>query len=293
MAGIRIEPISAGLGAEISGVDLTAPLDAETARAIEQAWYDHLVILIRGQDITLDQQRAFAGCFGTVGKRGGTKATALETKTDPGVMLVTNVRENGKPIGTLPDGEMMFHSDTPYVEHPQKATLLYAMEVPSWGGHTLFSNSYAAAEALPDDIKQRLAGRRAMQVYDYGTTIKTAAKFDRAVQPHFAHPVFRRHPETGRSALFVSELMTEEIVGLDEAESREILDFLFAHQRRAEFIYEHVWRPGDLVMWDNRCSVHARTDFPPDQRRMLRRLTLDDEHPVLAGDPPMARTAAE
>ncbi len=283
MANIRIEPLAAGLGAEIHGVDLRAPLDAGAVGAIEQAWYDHLVILVRDQDITLDQQRAFAGAFGAVGKRGGSSATKLETQTDPGLMLVTNVREGGKPIGTLPDGEMMFHSDTPYFEQPQKATLLYAMEVPSWGGHTLFSNSYAAAEALPDDIRQKLAGRKAMHVYDYGTTLKTAGKFDRATQPHFAHPVLRKHPETGRSALFVSELMTEEIVGLPEAESQEILDFLFAHQRRPEFIYEHVWRPGDLVMWDNRCSIHARTDFPRDQRRMLRRLTLDDEHPVLAG----------
>ena len=293
MGAVEIIPVPGVIGAEIRGVDLRAPLDDTVVEKIEQAWYDHLVILIRNQDITLDQQRLFASRFGEVGKRGSTSATALETKADPGLMLVTNVRENGKPIGTLPDGEMMFHSDTPYVEQPQKATLLYAIEVTSSGGHTLFSNCYAAAETLPDDLKRRLAGRKAMQVYDYGTTIKTQGKFNRATLPHFAHPVFRKHPVTGRTALFVSELMTEEIIGLPADESDEILKRLFAHQRNPEFIYEHEWRRGDLVMWDNRCTLHARTDFPRDQRRMLRRLTLDDEHPVLAGDPPMLRSAAE
>jgi taurine dioxygenase len=205
-------------------------------------------------------------------------------------MLVTNIREGGKPIGRLPDGEMMFHSDTPYVERPDKATILYAIEITSSGGHTLFGNSYAAAETLPEDVKRRLAGRRAMQVYEYGTTIK-GAKYDRERFPYFAHPVFRRHPATGKSALYVSELMTEEIVGLPQEESDALLEFLFTHQRNPAFIYEHVWKPGDLLMWDNRCTIHARTDFPRDERRLLRRLTVQDEHPVLEGEPPYREAA--
>ena len=249
--------------------------------------------MFRDQDITLEQQRAFATCFGELGSRArpGPQPPELD-EYGADVMLVTNVRKGSMPIGSLPDGEMMFHSDTPYFEHPAKATMLYGLEVTATGGHTLFSNAYRAAETLPEDIKRRLDGRLAMQVYEYGTTIKTQ-QYDRTKVPHFTHPVFRKHPATGRSALFLNELMTEEIVGLPADESREILEYLFAHQRRPDFIYEHVWRVGDLVMWDNRCSLHARTDFPHDQRRMLRRLTIQDQHPVLAGTPPYREAAAE
>jgi len=251
-----------------------------------------VVLLFRDQDLTYDQQKAFASRFGEIAVRGGDSATAQERALSEAVMLVSNIRENGKPIGTLPDGEMMFHSDTPYMEDPRKATLLYAIEVPAEGGDTLFSNSYKAAETLPEEVKHRLAGRKAMQVYDYGSQFKPDGSYDRSVNPHCAQPVFRRHPETGRTSLFVSELMTDEIIGLPEDESRELLQILFAHQRRDEFVYAHKWRPGDLLMWDNRCSVHARTDFPSDQRRLLRRLTLSDEHPVMMGEPPYFEVAA-
>ena len=287
MSKIEINRLSDAIGAEIRGIDLSQELDGETVAAILDAWHEHQIILFRDQDISIEQQRAFAEKLGPIGTRtrpGPKPPEAAEYGAD--VMLVSNIRKNGEPIGSLPDGEMMFHSDTPYFERPAKATILYAIEIPSWGGHTLFSNSYTAAESLPEDVKRRLAGCKGMQVYEYGTTIKDKAKYDRENFPYYAHPIFRRHPATGKSALYVSELMTEEIVGLPVKESDELLDYLFRHQRNPKFIYEHPWVPGDLLMWDNRCSVHARTDFPPEERRMLRRLTVDDEFPVLEGEPP-------
>lgn len=292
MAGIEIKRLSDAIGAEIRGVDLSTELDAETVVAIKDAWHAHQIILFRDQEITNDQQRSFALKFGKLGtrRRPGAKPPEQD-EYGPNVMLVSNIRKDGKPIGSLPDGEMMFHSDTPYFERPAKATILYAIEVTSWGGHTMFSNSYTAAETLPEDVKRRLAGRKAMQAYEYGVTMKEKDKYDRENFPYFAHPVFRKHPATGRSALYVSELMTEEIVGLPVKESDELLEFLFAHQRNPDFIYEHPWRPGDLIMWDNRCSVHARTDFPRDERRMLRRLTVEDQYPVLDGEPPYREAA--
>ena len=287
MAGIEVEILSDAIGAEIRGVDLSQELHGETVAAILEAWHDHQVILFRDQDITNDQQRSFALKFGELGSRArpGSQPPELE-EYGPNVMLVTNIRKDGQPIGSLPDGEMMFHTDTAFLDRPAKATILYALEVPSWGGETLFSNCYSAAETLPPDVKERLAGQKAMQVYEYGSTMKGKDKYDREKFPHAVHPVFRRHPATGRSALYVNELMTEEIIGLPAAESDELLEFLFAHQRNPDFIYQLPWRPGDLVMWDNRCSLHARTDFPGDQRRLLRRLTIEDEEPVLEGDPP-------
>lgn len=290
MGSIEIRPLSGALGAEIVGVDLRQELDAAQTRAIEQAWFDHLVILFRNQDITIEQQRSFAGKFGPIGVRTRSNRPAPPPEAaqyGADVMLVTNVRSaDGKPIGSLPDGEMMFHSDTPYQERPAKATILYGVEVTSTGGETLFGNSYAAAETLPEEIKRKLDGRKAMHVYEAGTTLK-AGLYDRSRFPHYAHPVFRKHPGTGRSSLFVSELMTEEIVGMPQEESDRLLAFLFAHQRQDRFIYEHRWTKGDLLMWDNRCTIHARKDFPAKERRMLRRLVVQDEHPVLEGSAPL------
>ena len=286
MSGIDILPLSDAIGAEIRGLDLRQPLTPENVRLVEQAWFDHLIVLFRDQDLSYDHQRNFAAYFGEVAKRGGDRGSNAEKAEGEGVMLVSNIREDGKPIGTLPDGEMMFHSDTPYTENPLKATLLYAIEVPSRGGETLFSNCYRAAEALPGNVKQQLAGRMALHVFEYQVTQTPDGGFDRATLPHFAHPVFRKHPDTGRTSLYVSELMTDEIIGLPAAENRGLLEMLFAHLRKEEFIHEHSWRPGDLLMWDNRCCNHARNDFPRDERRLLRRLTLREDQPVMMGDPP-------
>ncbi len=292
MAKIDVIPLSNAIGAEIRGVDLRQKFDEDVRREIEQAWYDHVVLLFRDQDLSFEEQTAFGAQFGDVAVRGGDTATNTEKSVGESVMLVSNIRENGKPIGTLPDGEMMFHSDTPYTEEPRKATILYAIEVPSRGGETLFSNSYKVAESLPEDVMRRLEGRRALHIYDYGATFVPDGSYDRSNNPHYWHPVFRHHPETNRSSLFVSELMTVEIEGLPADESNELLEILFAHQRRPEFVYAHSWRPGDVLMWDNRCSVHARNDFPGEERRLLRRITLADEHPVLAGTPPYREKAA-
>lgn len=292
MSKIEVNRLSDAIGAEIRGVDLRAALDEETVAAILDAWHEHQIILFRDQDISIEQQRVFAAKLGPIGTRSRPGPKPPEAaQYGPDVMLVSNIRKNGEPIGSLPDGEMMFHSDTPYFERPAKATILYAIEITSWGGHTLFSNSYSAAETLPEDVKRRLAGCRGMQVYEYGTCIKGKDKYDRGNFPYFAHPIFRKHPATGKSALYVSELMTEEIVGLPVKESDELLEFLFQHQRNPEFIYEHPWKPGDLLIWDNRCSVHARTDFPREERRMLRRLTVEDEYPVLESEPPYREAA--
>ena len=286
MSAIEIIPLSPAIGAEIRGLDLRQPLSEEELFAVRQAWFDHLILLFRDQELTYDHQKRFAAYFGEVARRGGDRGTNAEKAEGEGVMLISNIREDGKPIGTLPDGEMMFHSDTPYTENPLKATLLYALEVPSWGGETLFANCYRAAETLSDPIKDRLAGRKAMHVFDYQVTQTPDGGFDRASLPHHTHPVFRRHPQTNRSSLYVSELMTDEIIGLPEQESRDLLELLFAHLRREEFVYEHAWRPGDLIIWDNRCCNHARNDFPRDERRLLRRLTIKEDQPVLMGERP-------
>ena len=160
------------------------------------------------------------------------------------------------------------------------ASMLYALEVPSTGGNTLFANGYMAYETLPDGIKRRIEGRKALNAYDYdGAAMKRGTRLADGV-PSCVHPVVRTHPATGRKALYVNRLMTVRIEGLSEPESNELLATLFDHQERREFIYEHVWRPGDLLMWDNRCTLHARTDFSANERRLMRRVTILGEKPV-------------
>ena len=271
-----VRPLSPALGAEIVGIDLSKEINDLTFAQIRDAWHDHLVILLRDQKLSEEDEVRFAEKFGPP----AVIHTKQFVRNHPAVMLISNIREDGKPIGALPDGEMHFHTDQCHQERPAMASMLYALEVPSAGGNTLFANGYKAYETLPDAIKRRIAGRKALNAYDYETaSMKRGTRLAEGV-PSYVHPVVRTHPATGRKALYVNRLMTVRIEGLAAQESDEMLDLLFEHQERREFIYEHVWRPGDLVMWDNRCTLHARTDFSPDERRLMRRVTILGEKPV-------------
>jgi taurine dioxygenase len=273
---VQARPLSPALGAEILGIDLREPMGDAAFEAVRECWHQNLVVLLRDQQLSEEDQVRFAERFGPL----ALSHTRRYTTANPAVMLISNIRENGRQIGALPDGEMQFHSDQCYQEKPAMASMLYAIEIPSAGGDTLFANAYRAYEALPDEIKRRLEGRKAMHAYDYdaaatkrGTRIKDGV-------PHFAHPVVRTHPATGRKALYVNRLMTIAIEGLPEDESGELLNFLFAHQENPAFVYAHTWRVNDLLLWDNRCALHARTDFPATERRLMRRVTVLGERPV-------------
>src|SRR3989441_3355602 len=252
-----LRPLSPALGVEIIGVDLSEEIDDYAFAQIRDAWHQNLLILLRGQELSEEDQVRFAEKFGP--------PAVIHTKQfvcgHPAVMLISNIREDGKPIGALPDGEMHFHTDQCHQERPAMASMLYAIEVPSQGGNTLFANGYKAYETLPAEIKRRIDGRRALNAYDYdNASTRRGTRLADGV-PSCVHPVVRTHPATGRRALYVNRLMTVRIEGMPAQESDGLLDFLFDHQERREFVYEHVWRPRDLVMWDNRCTLHARTDF--------------------------------
>jgi taurine dioxygenase len=271
-----VRPLSPAIGAEILGVDLRDPIDDALAQKLLDAWHAHCVILLRNQTLTEEDQVRFAERFGPPAKIH----TPQFQRGHPAVMLISNIREDGKPIGALPDGEMHFHTDQCHQEIPAKASMLYAIEVPSVGGNTLFANAYLAYETLPDDIKRRIDGKKALNAYDYdtGATIRGTEVPDGA--PSCVHPVVRTHPATGRKALYVNRLMTRHIEGMPREESDALLNLLFDHQEQRQFVYEHVWRVGDVLMWDNRCTLHARTDFSAAERRLLRRVTILGEKPV-------------
>jgi taurine dioxygenase len=274
-AAFAVRQLSPALGAEILGVDLGDPISGSLKQRLLDTWHEHLVILFRNQTLDEDSQVRFAETFGAPAKITSDRAFSAK---HPSVMLISNIREDGKPIGALPDGEMHFHTDQCHQEIPAKATLLYAIEVPSKGGNTLFSNAYSAYETLPEDLKRRIAGRRALNAYTSDTTLRSASYDD--AKSSYWHPVVRTHPATGRKALYVNRLMTREVEGLPREESDAILQRLFDHQEQPKFVYEHVWCPGDLLMWDNRCTLHARTDFSSGERRLLRRVTILGEKPV-------------
>jgi taurine dioxygenase len=268
--------LSPAIGAEIVGVDLSTPLDDAQFEAILGAWHRSCVLLFRNQHLEAEDQLRFASRFGELSKVINNHS---KNSGHPSVMLVSNIRKDGQLIGGLLDGEMYFHSDQCYVERPIKATTLYAIELPRQGGNTLFANTYLAYETLPADVQRQIAGRKAMNVYDYENNPTTRGATIREGVPHYAHPVVRTHPDTGRKALFVNRLMTDHILDMPREESDVLLNSLFDHQEQRRFVYEHVWRVGDLMLWDNRCSLHARTDFDPAERRLLRRVAIKGEKP--------------
>src|SRR5215471_15207180 len=221
---LTVQSLSAALGAEILGVDLRDPVEEALQQRLLDTWHQHLVILLRNQTLDEDTQVRFAELFGPPAPVTSGRSFSVK---HPAVMLISNIRQDGKPIGALPDGEMHFHTDQCHQPVPAKATVLYAIEVPKEGGNTLFANAYAAYETLPEEIKRRLADRRAFNAYDQDTTLRSA-NYDNARASAW-HPAVRTHPATGRKALYVNRLMTREIEGLPRAESDALLQMLFEH----------------------------------------------------------------
>ncbi len=275
---ITVEPLSPAIGAEVKGVDLSRELDAVTVGQIMAAWHRHAILVFRDQDISGDDQLRFAGLFGPVAERVTPPAGANRPDAPDwtNLMLVTDhVDEAGKPIGSLGHGEMWFHSDKCYRKRPHRASFLYGTEIPTEGGHTKFASLYAAYDNIPDDLKRRLDGCMVMQGYDYASTARLDPDIDLENILHYRQPIFVTNPDSGRTALYVNRLNTMWIEGMERAESEAVLNRLFDLTEDAANIYQHVWRPGDLVMWDNLACLHARTDWPDDQRRTLRRCTVE------------------
>jgi taurine dioxygenase len=278
---VSVHKLHPDIGAEIRGVDLSGPLDADTISRIKDAWYKHTVLLFRNQNLSEDDQRRFASLFGPVAKRVKPKPGAKGLDTSPDwddMMMVTdNVDANGKPLGSLGHGEMWFHTDKCYHRRPHRASFLYGIDIPTEGGHTKFSSLYAAYDNLPADLKQRLDGAWVMQGHEYSPGRRIRLDRDINTMHHCVQPLVLTVQGSGRKALYVASQNTMWIEGMDRAESEALLTKLFELAEDPAIIYEHVWQRGDLVMWDNLACLHARTDWPSEQRRTLRRCTVEGE----------------
>ncbi len=268
---ITVTPLDAPLGAEISGVDVRNITSAD-AKAIFDAYIKHHVVLLRGPVVDDAELVEVGKCFGEIEK--ARFKSPLTTRDD--IMVISNIREDGKLLGSLPDGEMAFHFDRVHQKKPCRGAALHAIEIPREGGDTCFANMTRAYETLPEATKRRLEGLTALNAFTYGST-QPGQKEDAEKGPHAHHPVVRTIPQTGKKALYVSRLMTDRVNGLSPAESRALIDELCGHIEQDKFIYQHKWQVGDIVVWDNRCTSHARTDFSDKERRLMKRVTISDD----------------
>jgi alpha-ketoglutarate-dependent taurine dioxygenase len=285
---VEIHPFEAALGAEIRGVDLSTPLSLEDRDAIYGAWLDHLVLLFRGQTLSDAELIAFSRAFGEL-EFPPTRLLKLKNRIDqkedipPEVNVISNVKENGKPIGQLGAGEAAWHTDSGFVAEPPKGSILYSIEVPAAGGNTSFLNMYAAYETLADDVKGQIQGRRAKHDPTYTSAGVRRADFDEVTDvsksPGPLHPIVRTHPETKRPVLYLGRRLNAYVDGLPVPESESLLDAVWAHTMQPKFVYEHRWEVGDVVMWDNRCVMHRREAFDDSTRRIMHRTQLKGDRP--------------
>lgn len=281
--GVAVVPTGAALGADIVGVDLSQPVAPETFAVIRQAWLDHLVLRFRGQRIRDPEFLAFARLFGELDKAPKHASKAVEDPY-PEITVMSNIVENGKPIGNLGHYEAVWHTDMSYNDVTPTGSLLYSIEVPAEGGNTGFSNMYEAFDTLPPALRREILGRSCKHDCSRNSAGELRHGFREVTDPREApgavHPLVITHPETRRNALFLGRRHNAYIVGLPLAESEDLLNQLWAHATQKRFEWYQVWQVGDLVMWDNRCCMHRRDSFDPNARRLLRRTQVRGVKPA-------------
>ena len=282
MSPTQIRAIATGsaLGAEVIGVDLR-DVDGPAFGAIHKAWLDHLVLLFRGQTLSDDQLIAFSRRLGELDLAPIQETGRRFVEGYPEIYIVSNVIENGAPIGSLGAGELVWHTDMSYQEDPPKASMLYAIEVPPEGGKTGFLNMYEAYQALPQHLKERIAGLRMKHdgTFNSGGYVRAGVtpSDDPREAPGTIHPLVCMHPETGRKCLYLGRRRNAYIDGLPLSDSEALLDEIWACATRDELTWYNDWRVGDLVLWDNRCTMHRRDPFDPAARRIMHRTQIKGE----------------
>ena len=278
-------PSGGGLAAEIRGVQIRTLDDAAFA-AIQSAWLANLVLLFRGQQLTDAELIAFSRRFGELDIAPVQETGRRFVEGMPELYIVSNVLKDGEPIGSLGYGEAVWHTDMSYLSDPPKASMLYALEVPPVGGNTEFVNMYAVYEALPAELKRQIAGLRVKHdgTYNSGGYVRqgVSPSDDPRESPGVFHPLVCRHPETGRRMLYLGRRRNAYVEGLELAQSEALLDTLWAYVERTEFSWHNVWRVGDLVLWDNRCTMHRRDPFDSAARRVMHRTQIKGRVPPSA-----------
>jgi len=281
---LTVQPLAPALGAQVRDIDLSEPLSGETVAAIRAAWLDHLVLVFRNQQLSDAALVAFSRRFGDLDTVPGWEP--YSPAGFPEVLTISNVTEGETSIGVLGDGEAAWHSDMTYLDAPPPASILYSLEVPAEGGDTCYMSMYAALEALPDDLRRQIAGKTLNHDSSYDSSGRLRAARDHvrdvSAAPGARHPIICAHRETGRAALYLGRRLNAYVVGESVADSEALLDRLWAHCDQEKFTYRHRWQPGDLLMWDNRCTMHRRDPFDPAARRVMHRTQIKGDATILA-----------
>ena len=281
-AGSRIEvvPIGPAFGAEMRGVDLRR-IGGQDFATIHSTWLDHSVVLFRRQKLDDRDLIAFSRRFGALDWAPVQETGRRYVEGHPEIYVVSNVVENGMAIGSLGASEAVWHTDMSYLEQPPKASMLYALEVPAAGGNTTFCDMYRVYEALPKHLARDIAKLKIKHdgTYNSGGYLRqgVAPSDDPRTSPGAVHPLVCTHPETGRRMLYLGRRRNAYIMGLDLPNSEALLDELWTYVERAAFAWEHVWQVGDLVLWDNRSTMHRRAAFDPGSRRVMHRTQIKGE----------------
>lgn len=268
--------LAPALGMEIRGLDLSEPLTDDTVTALRRAWVEHQVLVFRDQSLTDDALSGFSRRFGNLDTVPGWEPFSPEGH--PEVLIISNVQEDGTAIGVLGDGEASWHTDMSYLDQPPPGSLLYSLEVPESGGDTCFMSMHAALEALPPELRHAIEDRQLNHDSSHDSAGNLRSNHhpfdDVSLAPGARHPIIRVHPESGRPALFLGRRLHAWVVGETVADSEALLDRIWEHCTREEFTYRHKWRAGDLLMWDNRSTMHRRDPFDAGARRVMHRTQL-------------------
>jgi taurine dioxygenase len=280
---IAITKLDSPLGARLDGIDLAMPLAQSDVDAIADAWRTRLVVVAHGQRLSDAQLLTFSRYFGELDPPGPNPYGEPFNKAYPDINIISNVVENGRPIGGLGDGEAVWHADMTYVEVPPKAAVLHALEVPPVGGNTYFADMFAAYETLPADLKRAAEGRIAIHDASRNSAGLLRKGFKEVTDVRETvgarHPLLRIDP-SGRKALFLGRRPSSYVVGLSVADSERLLDALWAHATQPRFTMCHEWRVGDLVMWNNLAVLHRRDPFDPNSRRVMHRTQIKGQERV-------------
>jgi taurine dioxygenase len=279
---MAIIPTGAALGAEVTGVDLRH-VDADIFSALRRAWLDHEVLLLRNQQLTDADLVAFSQRVGALEQAPIQENGRRFVPGHPEIYVVSNVVEHGVAIGSLGSGEAAWHTDMSYLPEPPMASVLYALETPVTGGETGFTTMTGAYAALPDALKRRTVGLRVKHdgTYNSGGYLRAgvAPTDDPRTSPGTLHPLVCLHPETGKEGLYLGRRRNAYIDGLSIEASDALLDEIWAAATEDTLTWYHQWRPGDLVMWDNRTTMHRRNAFDAGTRRVMHRTQIKGTTP--------------
>jgi len=283
-----VRKLHPALGAEVRGVDMRRPLDPAAFRELHDIWMEHLVLVFPGQHVTDAEHVAFTRHFG---EPEIFHQKIIKSQRVQEIFRVSNVDENNvlmppdHPVAQQVALAQLWHTDSSYLTVPCTGALLHGVEVSRTGGETQFTNMYLVYETLPDSLKRQVEGRKARHNFGHLHTqgrLKPMTEEEKAKVPAVWQPMVRRHPVTGRKALYISPIYNDAVEGMDEADAKRLIDELTAFAEQPRFVYRHAWETDDVVMWDNRCTMHQVTPFNPRERRVMHRTTIVGTEPVMA-----------